>query len=305
MARRRVGPAHAVAPQGTGPPHNRAMTQAERAQGLARQSHIVPKFFLRRFRGADGQILVFDKQAATEIRRSPKSLTRRDFYMLTTPDGRESDVVERLLSSKVESPAPEALRRIDAGHFPPTPQDRERLAYFMGMQLVRGPEFRAMVDRLAEEQRAGKVAPLHPELGAKLLEAVSEAAAEEALRRARSQEFQIVSMIEMAPKVAAVLFRLHWILLSGDGFLTADMPIAMWDRATRRAGTDIGVATADEILMPISPSETLLLVPPTTDVVKIERFRLPDPGVAQARTLLWHVAARYTYRHPDTPPAPD
>lgn len=274
------------------------MTQA---QALARESHIVPKFFLRRFRGQDGLILVFDKQAATETRRSPKSLTRRDFYMLTAPDGRQSDVVERLLSSKVESPAAQALRRIDAGHFPPTPEDRARLAYFMGMQLVRGPEFRVMVDRLAEEQRKGKVEPLHPELGEELLEAISEAAAEEALWRARSQEFKIRTMIEMAPKVAGVLYGLHWILISGDGFLTADMPISMWDKATRRAGTDIGVASADEILMPISPVAAVLLVPPTGEVTKTERFQLPEGGVAEARNLIWHVAERYTYRHPSTP----
>ncbi len=37
-------------------------------QGLARESHVVPKFFLRRFRGDDGLILVFDKQGADRVR---------------------------------------------------------------------------------------------------------------------------------------------------------------------------------------------------------------------------------------------
>lgn len=271
------------------------------AQGLARESHVVSKFFLKRFCGEDGRILVFDKENGTEAARSPKSLTRRDFYMLTAPDGQQRDIVEKLLSAKVESPAAEALRRIDAGTFPPSAKDRGRLAYFMGMQLVRGPEFRAMIDRLAEEQRKGKVEPLHPELGEELLEVISEAAAEEALQRARSQEFKIRSMIELAPKVAAVLNGLHWVLLSGDGFLTADMPISMWDKASRRAGTDIGVASADEILMPLSPKAALLLVPPTQDVTRMERAELPEGGLAEARNLIWHVAERYTYRHPTTP----
>ena len=160
------------------------------------------------------------------------------------------------------------------------------------------PPFQRLSPLIREEP---KIEPLHPELGEELLEAIGEAAAEEALRRARSQEFQIRSMIEMAPKVAGVLYGLHWILLSGDGFLTADMPISLWDKATRRAGTDIGVASADETLMPISPKLALLLVPPTDEVTKLTRAELPECGLVEARNLIWHVAERYTYRHPSTP----
>jgi hypothetical protein len=68
-------------------------------QGLARNSHIVPRFLIARFGDARGQVLVFDKQTDKEERRNPRLLIERDFYLIDTGKG-PSDVIEKHMDQK-------------------------------------------------------------------------------------------------------------------------------------------------------------------------------------------------------------
>jgi hypothetical protein len=133
-----------------------------------KNQHYVPQCYLERFTRDRGQVFVFDKverrSYVTNVRNAASETYFYDFsaeiqkevedWLADVPESelspdlrtllRDPQLVERSLSKMEEgfaSTLDEVVKTVDAtGEF--TYDQRMRLAYFVTMQLVRGPEFR-------------------------------------------------------------------------------------------------------------------------------------------------------------------
>lgn len=281
-------------------------------QARAVRHHVVPRFYLRRFADARDLIAVFDAEEDRDENISPRQASViSDFYTIDVGAG-PSDEIERRLS-EIESRAAEALRRIDAGTFPPTTQDRGAIASFMALQHVRGPQFRATQDRTATlmMQLASRVAASQPNYvremwrrtnGADPTESELELAIEQFGRGevevTLTREHHIGVMLELGASIFPYFFGRRWFLAQGTDLVTSDMPVILWSRPERRA-IGIGVMTADEIVMPIAPDRALVLLQPF--VASEERtLALTERGNLVLRSRARANAQRHTYRRPGT-----
>jgi hypothetical protein len=284
--------------------------------------HIVPRFMLARFADARPSLLVHDLETNQEFETTPKRIAYElDFYTVETTGG-PSDAIEQELG-KLEAATAEALRRIDAGSFPPTDADRGAIASFMSLQFVRGKDFRDMGDRAATDmiRLTGMVAAAHPDyVREHLLKALGRPVTEEEVRgvvaslKKRdvtvtvSREQHIKTMLTVADRGFPFFFKRKWLLVDGAHFPTTDMPVVLWQRPQEGFfGQGVGLATADEIVMAISPARVLMLVhQDELSGVKVgpERLvQLKNDGAPNLRKRLWLNARRFQFRHP-TSPAP-
>ena len=115
-----------------------------------RRHHVVPRLHLRGFADVDGRIIQLDLDTG---RRREVSVTDaaviKNFYTVVLPDGTVSDAWERWLG-EVESEIAPALRRaIDMPTFQLQDDDRERLARWVALQYLRGPDNRRQMAEIA------------------------------------------------------------------------------------------------------------------------------------------------------------
>jgi hypothetical protein len=116
----------------------------------ARRHHLVSKFYLRHF--ADE-----NETVATVLlpgdRRFPQSVhnasVENDFYTVTALDG-PSDVAERAFS-EIEGPAATAWRQIAEGVWPLPAAEREAVAGWIALHLLRGSGARARMSDLGTD----------------------------------------------------------------------------------------------------------------------------------------------------------
>lgn len=287
----------------------------------ARLHHLVPEFYLRRFAGDDGSVLVTDKIAGTRKLIAPRVLmTQHDYYTLETVDGL-SDEVERWLS-QLEGDAADVLRRIDAGHFPPTRADRDMLSMFMAFQLCRGPQFHETLETAASMQTEAMALGLStfPEA---MRQAIRETLGNEPsdeeirehqddLRRAVDEKritttvprpMAVIEMMAIAPELARFLAQRSFDLYeTGEpSFIAGDVPVAMWNRPLFDGRPmPVGVMTAQEITFPIDSRRCILLGQPGTGE---GHYAIPSDsegglGVQHLNERHYLYARRFTFQHP-------
>jgi len=265
----------------------------------AKRHHLVAQSYLRRFADKREMVTVLDKRDGREFSANIKNVAvEADFYTLEE-NGEKSDAFEQFMATDVEGPAVSAFDRLTAEQFPPTTGDREVIAKFIGLQLVRGVAFREMHDRLAQAQAARKIPPrneMPPEVFAEL----ERAAIEQFLALATSQKFRIETMITMAEKVVPLLMQRPWFLARTADAPTSDSPVIPWIQKTKQAGFGIGVAAADEIAMPVSPELVLVLGPRVGSPVGEQVIEGPAGWQKQFPDLVRGTARRYVYRRPGT-----
>lgn len=229
-----------------------------------------------RFSTSDGELCMYDKSTAKWINtHASNAAVRSDFYTVDLVNEGASDEVERALGN-IEGRMTTALTHFDEGKWPPDEQDRQAIGGFVGLQSVRGPDFRESsqdsYDRVGQ-----KMADLIVATGAGLRKAF----AEEHGRVPTEEEFQelqqsmtrmevraeiprnyhVTLMLETAEEQALVVYakQLHVLSAPEDSnFVTADVPLALWSEVPGPFGA-ISVMMAHEVCLPIDRYRCLML----------------------------------------------
>lgn len=284
---------------------------------LRRNSHVVPRFFLRQFADSAGLLRMFDKSDGSErIVPANKAMVSRDFYT-TSVSNAPDDTTERVLAEH-EGRAAGALQRINK-RFPPDAADREAIAIFVALQFARTRPPRDAIDGFVTEL-AQRVADLvgRDEFGVRAawdqvsdrpptaedLRAFGDALRSRTLRVRLPTDEHVGNMWAVAEGLANILTSRSWLLIESEELFTSDFPVIFW-KTNQIPGIGVGPGNADELLMPISPSQALLLA---REGLGTERtIKMPHHMLEQPLRQLWYAADRFTFRHPDSrwlPPDP-
>lgn len=169
-----------------------------------------------------------------------------------------------------------ALRHIDEGKWPPDEEDRQATADFVGLQSVRGVDFRDSIQQ-SYDRVGRKIADVIAATGAGLRAAFREEhgrdASDQELKELKQavtrmdvradipRNYHVVLMLQMAGEQALIVYakQLH-LLTAPDGahFVTADVPLTLWSPVPGPFGA-ISVMMADEVCLPIDRQRCLLL----------------------------------------------
>jgi hypothetical protein len=278
-----------------------------------RRHHLVPKSYLRRFADESDQIAVVRRDGSKRFVTSvEKAAAGTDFYAVETTDGRSQDV-ERMFS-RIEGAAHEAIERVLSGAFPPTPDDRERIAWFVAVQFVRGRDMRqahtAMIEyftklhvvNVSEAQvramlaKTGKT-PTDEEVA----DLVGFASDPSAYSIEPSQNWLVSLMLRQPPKLMPMVAARQWQLARffAPVLLTSDSPVILWCRTPPPAPYGVGFGTADEIGFPLDRHHLLVASRHDVPEVVVEC----DGATGTALNFLTAVRAyEWVYHHPAEDP---
>lgn len=218
-----------------------------------RRSHIVPKFYLRAW-AENERIAMRDAESGVEEIRNLKTAgVLRDFYLRERPDGDEIYDVEWSLGEAENAAAP-LLRKLPK-QWPPSPEDRNALAQFLGLQHLRGPAFRVWRRKLIESAATSFA---HEGYSADEIKA----AVEHQLNATQDN----AQMLRLSRVTGSLFGSMHWTLVYfGQPWLaTSDQPIVVWPlgRGQMRPSPNddtVGLTDIFEVFVPLDPSHLLLM----------------------------------------------
>lgn len=284
----------------------------------AKHHHVVPRSYLSRFADAGGALAMLDTTTGKWIlTHASNAAVRNGFYTVDLIEEGPSDEVEKVLG-RIESAMISALSRIDDGIWPPSEADRRALADFIGLQSVRGVDFRNAIQGTYDSV-AQKLGDLATVTGAGLRKQFVEEhgrlptdAEFEALKRARGKvevradvprNYHVVEMLKAAGEQALVVYAKQAHLLnapSGSPFLTSDIPLVLSSETDGPFGA-ISLRMADEACLPIDRHHCLLFNHPAD-----ERERGPErtlditsDRLDETNRRVIRQAQRFIYCHPD------
>ena len=209
-----------------------------------------------------------------KIRRAaPRNVaTEIDYYSRTLPDGTLGDGVEKVLA-RVETETAAIIKKLRAGDFSLTGDDRGILAIFVAFMLVRVRAFRLCVESAGAEvmtaylrMSAGQPdyfeehfirrhgLAMTPERAAEYRQAVSQATV------TVDHESSLRYILQSALVLESILSRMGWTFLVAKGvpFITGDTPVTK-SSAKVDLRRPVGLSDSDiEVTFPISPSVCLL-----------------------------------------------
>ncbi|UGT58864.1 DUF4238 domain-containing protein [Nocardia asteroides] len=259
--------------------------------------HVVPSFVLKKWADSSGRVWAKSKHDRIEGIRTVANLAITDFYTFIATDGKLDSSLEHLLSG-VEDRAALVLRKLNnpfMGNVALTYQEFTELVEFVAFQIVRSPrrrrEHEMMVDWYAKTMVGGRMADTVTEDDLRALEFTPH----------QNEHIEIMTAgaaavaDELLQRPVGLLTLDRPLLLIGDEMvivLTEGEPVPHLPecahpderpprKATRRRSpkkkgrrprevTELvhvvptqrrGIATAEEIAMPISPRTVLLFAP--------------------------------------------
>jgi hypothetical protein len=250
-----------------------------------RRHHYLPQMYQRAFANGTGQVRVLNLRNRRDFTTNPvNAFVETDYYTVASVDAEvDHELIERRIYADVESHTTPILRALVNGEFPPSPQHRADFAAFMALMVTRGPHFRAQSDDFADQW--GKVIQLQAAMtpneywerqrrewedaGRFGAEPPGPFTPEQQRKLARGELFNTRATkqhaIEMSFSVfedLAVIFQaMDWAMVSfaEPCLFSGALPVTYWRRTDRDSLVGLAPATADEILMPLSPSRALAL----------------------------------------------
>jgi hypothetical protein len=283
----------------------------------AEHHHIVPRSYLERFATDAGELAMFDKSTEKWIDlHASNAAVRSDFYTVDLINEGASDEVEQALG-RIEGRMATALRHVDEGVWPPDEEDRQAFADFIGLQSVRGVDFRDSIQSFYDEV-GQKMGDLIAATGAGLRKTFAEEHGRppteeefEDLKRSMKgmeiradipRNYHVVLMLQMAGEQALIVYakRLSVLTASEAHFITADVPLALWAETPGPFGS-VSVMIADEVCLPIDREKCLLLNHPTGDTERGEETTAEVDAVRvdEVNRRIVNQAARFIFCHPD------
>jgi hypothetical protein len=242
---------------------------------------------MRAFANAKEQVRVIQRSTGKEFTaRTVNVFVERDYYTTSSVEAEDDHGLIEGLYSKVESVTAPIYERLRDGDFPLGGQDRAEFASFMALQLSRGRMFRQSMDDLTDQMGrmmlrvAAEVQPEYweakraeweanregPEPPAPLSDRERQMMREGTAFDIKPSREHVVEMSfahieEMTFLLMAMTWRL--IVFADPCLFSSEHPISYSREPSpmdRMFG--IGLATADEVRLAISPTRALVLTPP-------------------------------------------
>ena len=287
------------------------------APGDPRRHHFVPQFYLRRFADGSGRLGVIDLHSPKQRRTVPvgDAAVIKDFYTVVHANGHDTTMVESVLA-EIDGHAARLIDRVASGVLPLTGLDRFHFSLWLAIQAVRGPGPRRQMEALGatlakieiavgatrERVREGLlerhgVEPSEDEVDT-VLKSVQRGAP--GVDVVVPQNALVPAMLKLGFEAGGFFYDRQWTVLRAEvpGILTSDQPIALYtEPENRRPFEGIGIATADEVLVPLDRSNVLVahrLYDFPTRVVRVSAADLPN-----LNRQLAQFAHGEVYGHPD------
>lgn len=210
--------------------------------------HYVPRFLLRRFADPKtGQVWVYEKGAGRVWQCNPENVAaERRYYAFTGERGEPDNTVEDAFS-KLEGQVAPIIDRFDRDKAMPTTAERQILAEFIALSLLRVPSFRKPVERFHGEiaEKLSLMMAHHKEAFERTVREVEQktgqkpnVSAEDLRQAILSKKFKyegspfasLEMMLEVSPKIARIIHQMRWQLLhapDGVSFITSDRPVVL------------------------------------------------------------------------------
>lgn len=242
-----------------------------------RQSHYLPRFYLRGFEGQEG-LWVYGRNRGRRRSSAEKEARQRDLYAYREADGRLETAFEDWLG-EIESRVAPLVSRIQARGFQPSDEEKQHLFWFVATVFVRVPEAfrnsREVIGPAVERLIAAKAQDLEvfidflredmPWLPADtdFEKLRREALDPELLRATRTPQMELLGMAEAAAQGVEAMstFNIQYVHANSvDKWITTDDPIMTMFKGNNREGVGVGFTTPGvKVLVPLSSKVALLL----------------------------------------------
>lgn len=272
------------------------------AKNDPRGHHLLAKLYQRGFADDGDKVRVVVRSTGKTYTAGIVNVFKEhDFYAFRGEDGELRQDVETLFANEVEGPAGHGFAAMRAGVFPLAPEQREAVARFIAAQLVRGRHFRRQtepflqgLDRHMAALKAQHYTDAHwlSALGRVPSEEEKATWATHGLATPDERKRQMLDAgLANVDEMTDYLLRRAWTLVSFQQpcLLTSEEPVTLWSPA----GGPLGLGSAEDIGLPVSPTQLLVLVRP--DMGLPEGKAVGDDALAakaNARTLAWRPAER-------------
>jgi len=242
-----------------------------------RGHHLVPQTYQRGFARRHGKIwqvrVINRSTGAQRLSNVADTFKRRDWNTIVDADGTKDFAIEQLLADLVDSPAAPALEALRADRYPLDDGQREHLARFISAQLTRGRHIRENLEKFMIEtgRRVVSLAAQHytDEHWIRAIGEVPSAETRAALLHSErhfdlkpTNAGMLDALLSTVDDIAGPLLGRSWTLVrfAEPCLLTSEHPVIYANHTGSRLG--YGVATADQIYLPVSPTHGLVLSHP-------------------------------------------
>lgn len=268
-----------------------------------RKHHLVAQLYQRGFarqKGKTWQTVVFSLATGERGLRNVKDVfAQRDWNTVTDADGNRYFEVEQMLADRIDSPAAPALAALRRGEFPLTPWHRAALARFMAAQLTRGRAIREnLTEFIIDTTRSMVSMAAANYTDEQWLEVLGKVPSEqERAQLVNSEEhfdirptnaMLLNALLGPVEQVADIIYKRTWTLVRFPEpcLFSGENPVIHINPSGDSTG--YGVATAEQLYMPVSTTHALLLSHPWTS--------WPEARVKGSRELATRLNwAMYTY----------
>lgn len=281
--------------------------------------HVVPRLHLRGFADGDGRIVQLDLDTG---RRREVSVTDaaviKNFYTVVLPDGTVTDAWERWLGDIENEIAPAVRRAIAMPRFQLRHDDRERLARWVALQYLRGPDNRRQMAEIAAftvraQVGMGGLAYLQHAMNQGSDREVSLAAAERVwddIHSSRGPEVVVDGeehlqiLARTYDDATAMIYDRSWcrITYARTRLAVSDVPVSL---VSGNGHEERGLAGALAIAVPLDRQNLLWLEQTAERGPKVDRDLRPSDLFASIYNHTAVLSAeRFLYFHPGDDPVP-
>lgn len=245
--------------------------------GDPRRHHFIPRFMLRKFARPDGQVSVFSvSEKAHRMRHISDTAVMKDLYTVIDKEHGESLSVEKILA-EADGQAAGVIDHLVEKGLSITPEQRGNLAMWIALLHVRGPHLRRTLEALHDQtykldlSLAADREVARSRLQHNLGRAPTESEVEDIVEAANDLEsFEIgphqndlvKQMLDLSTFIYPYLLQRHLALfrVHEPGLILSDRPLVLYQRPeNRRPLSGVGIATADELWLPLDRRTSLIL----------------------------------------------
>ncbi len=247
---------------------------------MGQACHLVPRFYLDGWSKGNRMLSIRRGTGQCFPLKPEKAAFETDAYAVILPGGDKSYEAEEALA-QLEGEAAAAMRRALAD-WPPSDEDKGHLSLLMVTQVTRGRDLaehmNTILDYLTrtqfammpsdEESLKQRLRDANLEITDENLELVREMINDpDGYRVQMHQTHRVHSALKVGLDLYPHFYLRVWHLVTIPQrlFITTDRPVSLHaDEESRGPFGSIGLMTADEVWMPLSPSELLVMTHPGT-----------------------------------------
>ncbi len=238
--------------------------------------HTVPRLYLRGFcatkGAAKGKVLARRRADGADVLMTTKEATVIPGFYDAGEPGQPNDSLEHWFDRNVENPVGEVMATLRNGVLPSSTAERDALATFVALQMVRTIRFRHLMVDMSEHlgpllfanlvlQRAIDSGPdlkdrsdlpgLHAQIAARAPQAVREASPRPMMR----------NMVREADRIKPLLTSMHWMIISSTDplLLTGDAPVVTVSGSGEIASVPTLLPDLHEVQLPVTPRHLLTI----------------------------------------------